>query len=63
MQGQLKGKPKDPAKRHHLFKRRFTWDDKPTYLYVPKREELSNYQDAMVLLVFMFLYPTICMML
>lgn len=25
-QGQLKSKPKDPAKRHHLFKKRFTWD-------------------------------------
>ncbi|RVX04085.1 DNA repair helicase XPB1 [Vitis vinifera] len=22
-QGQIKGKPKDPSKRHHLFKRRF----------------------------------------
>ena len=22
-QGQLKSKPKDPAKRHHLFKKRF----------------------------------------
>lgn len=24
--GQMKSKPKDPAKRHHLFKRRFGWE-------------------------------------